>query len=397
MKNTVLLCLMMFVQFIMLPVWFVPMLPYVQAMPGGGDWALWCGLIMGFGTFTSPIVGMFADRFFNAERVLAACDLAGGLVLSAAFFVRSPAVLFVLMLAAMCFYMPTWSLTAAIAMANARKEVFARIRVFGTIGWVSSAVFSVIGAKWFGIDNFDSTPWIFAGGAAMSAVGVIVALCVPKTPPCAKGQPLSVADALGLRALVLFKNREFLFFAALILLAMIPFQWYNVYCAAYLKESGFRYLTLTLNLGQAGEILFMLLVPVIVKKFGYKWALVIALSALAFRNASFACSSAFGWAACDFGGILVHGLIFGLLIVGSQMYIDEVAPKELRNQAQGLMNLLTAGVGVFLSNGIFETVLKRGAAEGACNWTTAYIVAFAVAAFGALVTACCFKTRPVHD
>ena len=75
------LSLMMFLLFMMLPVWFVPMFPYVQAMPGGGDWAVWCGLIMGFGTFTSPLFGMFADRFLNAERVLAVCNFLGALLL----------------------------------------------------------------------------------------------------------------------------------------------------------------------------------------------------------------------------------------------------------------------------------------------------------------------------
>ena len=394
MKNGFRLSVMMFLQFMALPVWFVPMLPYVKSLPGGDGWALWCGMIMGFGTFTSPLVGMFADRFLNAEKVLAICDFAGVAVLSAAFFATSPAVLFVLMLAAMCFYMPTWSLTAAIAMAHAKKESFARIRVFGTIGWVASGVFSFVAAACFGVGDFDLTPSIFAAGAAVSAAGGLWALlAVPSTAPSAKGTAMSVADALGLRALVLFKNREFLVFALLLLLAMVPFQWYNVYCAAYLKESGFRYLTLTLNLGQAGEIGFMLLVPVIVRRFGYKGAMVTALCALAFRNASFAASAGLGLAAFDFGGILVHGLIFGLLIVGSQMYIDEVAPKELRNQAQGLVNLLTAGVGVFVSNCVFDAVLRRQDASGRAPWTSAYLLAFALAALGALLFAFVFRPR----
>ena len=118
MKNAVLLSVMMFLQFMMLPVWFVPMFPYVQSLPGGADWALWCGMIMGFGTFTSPLAGMFADRFLNAEKVLAICNFVGAVLLGAAFFATSPAILFFLLLAAMCFYMPTWSLTATIGMAH---------------------------------------------------------------------------------------------------------------------------------------------------------------------------------------------------------------------------------------------------------------------------------------
>ena len=393
-RKYVLLSAMMFVQFLMLPVWFVPILPYVQSLEGGSSWVLWCGLVMGFGTFASPLVGMFADRFLNAERVLALCNFAGAAILAVAFFVRSPAVLFVLLLLAMCFYMPTWSLTAAVGMAHLPREKFPGIRVFGTLGWVASGVFSYAGAKWFGVQDFDSTPWIFAAGSFASVVGALLALVLPPTPPSAKGEPMSVVDALGLRALVLFRRREFCVFAVLLLLAMVPFQWYNVYCAAYLKESGFKFLTITLNLGQVGEIGFMLLVPRIVSKWGYKAALTIGLCALAFRNAAFAASSGLGFAAGDFCGILIHGLIFGLLIVGSQMYIDDNAPKELRNQAQGLVNLLTAGLGVFVSNGIFDAILAPRA-DGSRAWTFAYLVAFSVAVLAAVLsTALHAKARP---
>ena len=83
-RKYVLFSAMMFVQYLMLPVWFVPLLPYVQSLDGGASWVLWCGLIMGFGTFTSPLVGMFADRFLNAERVLALCNFVGAAILSAA-------------------------------------------------------------------------------------------------------------------------------------------------------------------------------------------------------------------------------------------------------------------------------------------------------------------------
>lgn len=373
---------MMFLQYIMLPVWFVPMLPYVKSLQGGESWVFPCGLIMGFGTFSSPLFGMFADRFFNAEKVLAACNLAGAAVLSAAFFVTDAPLLFVLMLAAMFFYMPTWSLSATIAMANAPGSIYPRLRVFGTLGWVASGIFSYAAAELFGVRAFDTSRWIFACGAALSAAGGFFALFLPPTPPSQKGERLSVTDALGLKALVLFKDRSFRAFALVTLAAMIPFQWYNVYCAAYLKESGFEYLTLTVNLGQVGEIFFMLLVSLVITRLGYRGAMCIGLAALAFRNASFAVSSYFGIPAFDFGAILVHGLIFGLFIVGAQMYVAENAPKHLRNQAQGLMNLLTAGVGVFASNLVFNFVLGPQ-----YKWTLAYLVALVLSLAGAAAAA----------
>ncbi len=377
---------MMFLQFMMLPVWFVPMFPYVQSLEGGVEWTLWCGMIMGFGTFMSPLFGMFADRFFNAERVLAFCNAACAALLAAAFFVTSPALLFVLLLAVMCFCMPTWALTATITMANAAPGDFAKIRVFGTVGWVTSGVFSYLGARCFGLANFDATPWIFMAGAGTAALAALLAFALPPTPPSARGTKMSLADALGLRALVLFRNPAFAAFAILIFCAMIPFQWYVVYNPVYLKESGFSYLTVTQNLGQVGEIGFMLLVPVIVRRFGYRNAMALALGALTFRYACFGAAAAFGWHALDFGGILIHGLIFGLLIVGSQMYVDELAPKELRNQAQGLVNLLTAGAGVFASNALFDAVLKKSATSAGTHvWTSAFALAAGLAALVGLL------------
>ena len=380
------LSLMMFLQYMMLPVWFVPMLPYVKTLDGGGDWMFWCGLIMGFGTFTSPVFGMFADRFLNAEKVLSLCNTAGAALLASSFFVRGGAALFALLLLTMCFYMPTWSLTATIAMANADEKYYPRFRVFGTFGWVSSGVFSLMAAKFFAVENFDLSPWIFLAGAFVSAAGAALAFFLPPTKPCMKGERISVSDALGLKAISLFKDRNFLVFSIVIFLSMIPFQWYNVYCAEYLNESGFKYLTLTLNLGQVGEIFFMFAVSAIIARAGYKGALIIALAALVFRNVSFALSSHFSVPAFDFGAILVHGLIFGLFIVGSQMFVARNAPSALRNQAQGLMNLITAGIGVFSSNLIFDLILGDGPKR---NWTGAYIAAV-VFAFAAIAVAVFF-------
>ena len=378
-RRTVVLATMMFLEYMAMPVWFVPMLPYVKSLQGGENWTLWCGLIMGIGTFASPLVGMFADRRLNAERVLAICYFSSAALLSGAFFVTSPALLFVLLLATMLFYMPTWALTATVAMAHASKDAFPRIRVFGTIGWICSCLFSLAAAAG-GFEGFDSSPWIFAGGAVVMAAAGLFSFALPKTQPQAKGTPISAGDALGLGALVLLRDKSFRSFAILLLLAMIPFQWYNVYCAAYLKESGYQYLTTTMNIGQAGEIFFMLLVPLIFRRVGYRRALVLALVVLALRNIFFAVSSAYGFAALDFCGIVVHGLIFGLLVVGAQMFVDEVAPPELRNQAQGLVNLILAGVGVFASNFIFHAILKSSSPT---PWTTAYVVAIAIS----LVTA----------
>ena len=146
MKKLVVLSLMMFLTFMVFPVWFIPMFPYVGSLPDGGKWAFWCGLLMGIGTFASPLIGMFADRYLHAERVLCLCFVLSGLFLCAAFFATSAAVLFWFLLGAVCFYMPTWALTFTILVLHAPPKHFPWMRSLGTAGWVAAGGFSAVAA-----------------------------------------------------------------------------------------------------------------------------------------------------------------------------------------------------------------------------------------------------------
>ena len=188
---------MMFLQYMMLPVWLLPLLPYINTLDGGTDWMFAFGILTGVGTFASPFVCMFADRFFNSERVLAACNLVTAVLLGAAYFTASLPVLFVLLLAALVAYMPTWSVTSAIAMEHSSPVSFPRYRTLGSIGWVVSGVFSVAAAKWFGVGDFDLSRRIFAAGAVLAAAGAAYAATLPRTPPKGRGGPLPCLDRGG--------------------------------------------------------------------------------------------------------------------------------------------------------------------------------------------------------
>jgi MFS family permease len=337
---------------------------------------------------------MFADRFLNAEKVLAICNFLVSLLLGAAFFVTSPAVLFAILLGAMLVYMPTWSVSSAIAMEHSSEADFPKLRVFGSVGWVASGLFSLVGSSLLGVQDFDSTRWIFASGSFAAFLATITALLLPATAPRAKGSPMSVVDVLGLKAFSLFRDPVFAVFGALITLSMIPFMWYAAYNAMYLSEVGFKHLTFTQNLGQAAEIGFMLLVPAIVGRCGYRWAMVIGILGVSFRYLCFLCAVEFGFTPGDFGGILIHGLSFGILCIGSQMYVAESAPPELKNQAQGLIMLLTTGIGVFLSNFIFHRVLENSVVSQSPlrhDWSKPYWVALAMTLVLAAASAVLFR------
>ena len=225
-------------------------------------------------------------------------------------------------------------------------------------------------------------------------MGGLLALAMPKTPPNGRGKPPSVVDAFGLRAFSLFRSGEFAVFGTILVLSMIPFQWYMSYNTMYLDESGFRYLSLTQNLGQVGELVLMLALPLIFRKCGYKWAMVMGLGALALRYAFFYVAATFGIAAFDFGGILLHGVVFGMLIVGAQIYVDTIAPGEIRNQAQGLVMTLTAGIGVFLSVNIFDPMLKANVlADGRHDWSVPFLTALVIASVLTVLMAVFFRPR----
>ena len=379
---------MMFLQYMMLPVWLNTVIPYIKTLPGGDSWVLWCGMIIGIGNLASPIFGMLADRMISAEKLLALSNLIYAVLMGLSCFVSDPALLFALLVACAILNLPGWALSASIAMGASSSSEFASVRVFGSLGWVASSVFSIVAIGYFGYAEFDTSRWIFAAAACTALVGAFVAYIQPATPPKALGSKISFVDAFGLRAFSLFKRSDFAIFVTLVVLSMVPFMWYMTYNTQYLQESGFKYLNLTQNLGTVGELGFMLLVPVLVKKFGYRWSMVIALCALAFRYICFGASVALDCHIFDFGGILIHGLIFGVIIVGALMYVEDTAPAGLKNQAQGMIMTLMTSLGTFISVLLFDGILGYGKrADGTHDW----FVAFAVAAVISIALAVCMS------
>lgn len=383
------LSLMMFLQFMLLPVWFMPLAPYLDGMGIGATMKALIMSSMALGLFAAPIIGMVADRFFASEKVLAALNLVCAALLFIAPQQKSPTSLFVVLLLIMFCYMPTWGLTSAIAMANSPAEKFPQIRVFGSIGWVASGVFSLVGAYWFKVEKFDSTHLTFYCGAGTAVVAALAAFALPNTPPKAKGQAMSVMDALGLRSLTLLKHLHFAMYIVIGLLATIPFAIYWSYGSVFLKDKGFQYITVTMNWGQLAEMFFMLVVPLAIKKIGVKWAMVVGLVALLARYVAFLCGGMFGMEWLYFVGILVHGLIFGFFYVGGQIYVDRVAPPEIRAQAQGFNFLATFGLGLLIGNFFNGALIEHYIVGKSFNWdaiwgwTTAITVVLLIA-FAAL-------------
>jgi nucleoside transporter len=355
--TTAKLSLMMFFQYMMFAVWWVPLAAYLTNIGVDGVQKSLVLSSMAIGCMASPMIGMVADRYFDGQKVLATLNLFSAALLLLAGLTNNPDWLFVFLLLAMLFYMPTWGLTSSIAMTHSQSEQFSRIRVFGSVGWVVSGVFSLIVVKLFNI-RFDGTNIPFFFASAIGFLAVIFNLFLPATPPSGKGKKTSVIDALGLRTVHLMKDRNFAVFIILSFLSMIPFSMYWSYCSEFLLDRNFEYISITMNIGQLAEMLFLLTVPFSIRKAGLRNTMIFGLVALLIRYVAFYTGSATDMSVFYLVGILVHGLIFGYFYLGGQIYIDQKAPAELKAQAQGFIFFVTFGLGLLVGNFISGQIIE---------------------------------------
>ena len=373
------LSVMMFLQYMMFAVWWTQLAGYLGKAGISADWQFWILAVMPLGCAVAPVLCMIADRHFASQKVLMALNLACAVLFFLGARQDSPAALFVCLLLAMLCYMTTWSLTNAIAMANAPAEKFPQIRVFGSIGWVASGLFGVV-ALWLFDRKIDSTLIPLYCGAGTALVTALLNLTLPNTPPPGKGQKASVADALGLRAIGLLKDLNFALFLLIGLLVMTPFTLYFSLGSQFFESQGFKLVTFLMNWGQAVEIFLMLLVPLALAKFGVKWTMAIGLVALAVRYLTLWAGVAADTTFLYYVAILVHGIIFGFFFVGGQVYVDKKAPPEMRAQAQGLYVLLCYGVGQFVGTFVNVRLVAAYATDGVTNWTPVFMISTLVTA-----------------
>lgn len=343
------LYLMMFFQYLMYAVWWVPLAAYLTNMDVNSTQKAFMLSSMAIGCIASPVIGMLADRFFAGQKVLFVLNALNSLLLFWAASTSDPNLLFVILLFTMLFYMPSWGLTSAIAMAHSPAEDFPKVRVFGSIGWLASGLFSIVAVKVFHL-NFDGTNLPFYFGAGTGIVAALINLTLPNTPPAGKGKKISLIDAFGLGTVKLMKERNFALFIVFSFLSMIPFAMYFSYFSEFLLNIKTQYITVTMNWGVLAEMGFMLLIPIAIKKFGLRMVMIFGLFALVVRYVSLYLGGVLDQQWLFYLGILVHGLIFGFFYVGGQIYIDKKTPDELKSQAQGFIFLVTFGLGLLAGN-----------------------------------------------
>jgi nucleoside transporter len=365
---------MMFLQFFVWGAYFVTMGTYlVQGLHFTGTEAALAYSTMPWGAIVAPfVIGMIADRFFAAEKLLGVLHLVGAALLYWVSTVTTPGAFFwVLLLYALC-YNPTLALVNAIAfnqMASPEKQ-FPAVRLFGTIGWIVAGL--IVG--WLKVEA-TATPILIATGASV-AFGLF-AFVLPHTPPKSLGHKVTVRDVLGLDALSLMKDRSFAIFVLGSLLICIPLAFYYNFTNLFLNESGMENAAAKQSLGQMSEVLFMLVMPFFFRRLGVKWMLIAGMAAWAGRYLLFAFGNATDLVFMYYLGILLHGICYDFFFVTGQIYVDKTAPKSIQASAQGFITLVTYGVGMLIGSWVSGPVVDRYVRQAgdvvAHDWTAIWL------------------------
>ena len=385
---------MMFLNYVIWGAWYVTIGTYLTAtLKFTGTQA---GLVFGttaLASMVSPFfVGLVADRFFATERVLAGLHLIGAALLYLVTTVTTFGGVYVLMLAYCLCYFPTIALTNSLTLRHIKDAggQFPLIRVFATIGWI--AIGMIVG---FLQIEASSTPFLLAAGASIGMS--IFCLTLPHTPPLSKGQPVTLATVLGLDALVMLKRRSYVVFIIASILGCIPLTFYFSFANKYLNEIHVQNAAGKMTLGQASEVVAMLLMPLIFRRVTVKTILLGGLLAWSIRYVLLAFGNPGPAVWMFYLAILLHGICFDFFFMTGQLYTDQEAPAKLRSTAQGFLTFVTYGVGMFLGSllsGVALDFYTSGSGETARHDWTAFWLSCSAGAFAILlVVALFFRSR----
>lgn len=380
-----------FLEFFIWGAWYVTMGTYLdKVLHATGAQVGAAYSAMAIATIFSPFfVGMIADRFFNAEKVLGILHLLGAALLYYLTTVTNPDGFYWAVLLYSLAYAPTLALANSVAfrqMNDPGKE-FASIRFLGTIGWI---VTGWLIDKVFKIST-DQLVFTFKMAAVASAALGILSFFLPTTPPKAKGQKTTFAQILGVDAFVLFKDRSFTIFFVASVLICIPLSFYYSLTNLYLTDAGMQNVTSNMTFGQFSEALFILLIPVLFRTIGVKWMIAVGMIAWVLRFLCFGYGDAGPGEWMLFAGIILHGVCFDFFFVTGQIYTDSKAGIAIQSSAQGMITMATYGIGMWIGTLLSGYVKDAYTLNGISQWKAIWMVPAGIAAVVLILFTVFFK------
>lgn len=384
------LSVMMFFNFFIWGAWFVTLGTFLDKnLQASGAQIGNVFSTQSWGAIIAPfIIGLIADRYINAEKILGALHLAGAALMYQLYNASDISTFYPYVLVYMILFMPTLALVNSVSfnqMANPEKD-FSGIRVWGTIGWIAAGLLISYLFHWDSPDNANNGLLrnTFLMASIASLLLGLFSFSLPKTPPKKRsGEKVSMNEIIGLDALKLLKDKNFAVFFFASILICIPLAFYYQNTHPFLTNTGMDNPTGKMTIGQISEVLFLLLLPVFFTRFGFKKTILVGMAAWALRYLLFAYGNAGSLSFMLLLGIALHGICYDFFFVSGQIYTNAKAGDRYKSSAQGLITLATYGVGMLIGFAIAGAVTdayknNENTFDYKMIWTIPAAIAFGV-------------------
>jgi NHS family xanthosine MFS transporter len=352
--------------------------------------------------FMPTLMGIVADKWINAERVLGACHIIGAALLFYSSTISNPNTFFWVMLANSMFYMPTIALNNSVSYTILEQKGFdivkdfPPIRVWGTIGFIV-AMWVVDLCGW----TSSSMQLIFSSAAAL-ILGVY-AFTMPKCPPVKSVKDSSLFSSLGLDAFVLFKQRKMFVFFLFAMFLGAALQITNAFGGSFLESFkttlpdsfGVKHSNLLLSISQISETLFILTIPFFLRKFGIKKVMLISIFAWVFRFGLFAIGNPGGGLFLLVLSMIIYGMAFDFFNISGSLFVEKETPSNMRASGQGLFMFMTNGMGAMIGGYCSGLVVDHFTINDIRDWQSIWIAFAAYALILGLIFPFVFKYK--HD
>ena len=365
--------------------------------------------------FMPAIVGIIADRWVPAQRLLGACHLLAATFMgSAGYYALQMGeegtvwTLFALYTLSVAFYMPTIALSNSVAYSilESRGEdtvaAFPPIRVWGTVGFI----FSMLACDFLG---YQHSALQFIQSAVLGAILGLYCFSLPECPTAESHGRRGLAEALGVKAFALFKQRRMALFFIFSMLLGVSLQitngFANPFISAfkdipeYASTFGANHAKALISLSQISETLCILLIPFFLKRFGIKYVMLIAMLAWVLRFALFGLGNPGGGVWMFILSMIVYGIAFDFFNISGSLYVNEQTDDSIRSSAQGLFMIMTNGVGATIGTLMAQAVVNRfvytqtDGLQQIAGWQTSWLIFAAYSLVVAIMFALLFKNR----
>ncbi|MBY0543359.1 MAG: nucleoside permease [Sphingobacteriaceae bacterium] len=398
------LSFMMFLEFFIWGAWFVTLGTFLNNnLNASGPETGAVFSTQSWGAIIAPfIIGLIADRYFNAEKILGVLHICGAILMYQMYNATDISVFYPYVLSYMILYMPTLALVNSVSfnqMEDPEKE-FSSIRIWGTLGWIAAGLLISFMFHWDSQNGVKDG--LLRNTFLMASIGSIIlgvfSFLLPKTPPKGAGDKITVSDILGLDALKLLKDKNFLIFFISSILICIPLAFYYQNANNFLTNIGVENPTGKMTIGQASEVLFLLALPFFFKKFGFKKTILVGMLAWAVRYILFAYGNAGELSFMLITGIALHGICYDFFFVAGQIYTNSKAGEKFKSSAQGLITLATYGIGMLIGFMVAGQITEVYKTNGAEDWKMIWLIPAGIAFIVFLIFALLFndktKTEP---